>query len=404
MKYSLKYGNSFLEIHPPGGNRLIETKPTGNIPDKKSFSRELSALLKEGAGTAGIVISDKTRVCEYRKFLPWLIEVLKKKGLSRSSIRFYIAYGTHPKQTEEESLRVYGRTYKDYEFVHHDCDDAGSMKELGRTSRGTVVRIRKDILDHDIIILFGVVSHHYFAGYGGGRKLLFPGLAGREGIYHNHRLFIDFDNMKLREGCRSGNLENNPVAEDLYEIDRLMPGKIIINGIPGDGGKISKLMMGTGYDDFILACKTYDKLYRIDGELKYDNVIASAGGYPKDINFIQSHKSLHNAASLVKDGGNLFLLGECRDGLGNNEFLDIFRGSRKEIFNRLYEEYSGNGGTALSLLSKTDRINVYMVTDLEKNICDTLQIKKIGRDDLIARSENLTGSTAIIENASMVYC
>ena len=35
----------------------------------------------------------------------------------------------------------------------------------------------------------------------------------------------------------------------------------------------------------------------------YDLVVASAGGYPKDINYIQAHKSIHNAASFVKDGG-----------------------------------------------------------------------------------------------------
>ena len=35
------------------------------------------------------------------------------------------------------------------------------------------------------------ISHHYFAGYGGGRKLIFPGLGEKESIYQNHKLFID---------------------------------------------------------------------------------------------------------------------------------------------------------------------------------------------------------------------
>ncbi|MEA1887226.1 MAG: nickel-dependent lactate racemase [Bacteroidota bacterium] len=404
MEHSLKYGNQDISFPVPGNTHFIRAYPPDKKPDKNIFLEKLSALINSEIHSAGIVVADKTRVCEYPKYLPWLIELLNRKGLNKNTIRFYIAYGIHPRQTGEESLNSYGDTFNKYEFVHHDCDDVKSMTYLGRTSRGTTVRVRKDIFEHDLLILFGPVSHHYFAGYGGGRKLLFPGLAKRESIYLNHKLFIDFDNMKLQPGCRSGKLTDNPVAEDLYEIDKLMPDKIIISGIPDANGNICSLMTGTSYENFLTACKVYDNHYRKASEITYDNVIASAGGYPKDINFIQTHKSLHNAASFVKDGGNLFLLGECRDGLGNNEFLDILKGSKKEISNNLKKKYSGNGGTALSLLSKTKRINVYMVSGLESSICDTLNIKKIRVDDFSKKTGRFKGNTAIIENASLVYC
>ncbi|MFO7851008.1 MAG: nickel-dependent lactate racemase [Bacteroidota bacterium] len=404
MEHRLKYGNRTIVFPIPENTHFIRVYPPQRKPDKNTFLEELRTLIKPEINSAGIVVADKTRTCEYYIYLPWLIEALKRIGLNKDTIRFYIAYGIHPKQAEEESLSIYGNTYRQYEFVHHDCDEAAAMTEMGRTARGTRVRVRRDIFEHDLLILFGAVSHHYFAGYGGGRKLLFPGLAERESINSNHKLFIDFDNMKLQPECRSGNLRDNPVADDFYEIDSLMPGKIIITGIPGEKGNISQLMVGTSYEDFLSACKIYDKHYRKDSKIKYDNVIASAGGYPKDINFIQTHKSLHNAASFVKDGGNLFLLGECRDGLGNDEFLEFFHGSKKEIFNNLRKEYSGNGGTALSLLSKTERINVFMLTGLESSTCDTLNIKKIGVDELSIKACRLKGSTALIDNASLVYC
>lgn len=404
MKYNLKYGNHNVGLLVPENSQSVTVNTVESKPDKKSFTKGLSDLVRPGINSAGIVVSDKTRLCGYDQYIPWVTEVLKRSGLENNTISFYIAYGTHPRQTEKESIMIYGDSYNEYEFIHHDCDDSNAMIDLCTTERGTHAKIRKDIPKHDLLILFGSVSHHYFAGYGGGRKLLFPGLADRKAIYANHKLFIDFNNMTLNPGCQSGNLTGNPVAEDLYEIDRFIPEKIIITGIPGPRGKISRFMIGTRYKDFLSACRVYDNLYRKDISTKYDNVIASSGGYPKDINFIQTHKSLHNAASFVRDGGNLFLLGECIDGIGNDEFLNIFKGKKEDIFNNLSRKYSGNGGTALSLISKTERINVYMLTELDNRTCNILNINKIKPDEFSTITGKLKGSTAIIKNASIVYC
>ncbi|MBS0011313.1 MAG: DUF2088 domain-containing protein [Bacteroidales bacterium] len=404
MEQRVKYGKTYIGVRVPQNTEYIKIRPPAGKAAKDSFTEELSARLKPGIGSAGIVVSDKTRLCGYDTYLPCITQVLEEKGTGRDAVRFYIAYGTHPRQSESESLDIYGNLYKEYEFVHHDCDDSDAMVNLGITERGTDIMVRKDIFEHDQLILFGSISHHYFAAYGGGRKLLFPGLASRQSIYHNHKLFLDFDNYRLHYGCRSGKLNGNPVAEDLYEIDCLMPEKIIISGITDPSGGVSELLIGDGYMDFINACRIYDSYYRIDCSTGFDNVIASCGGFPKDINFIQAHKSLHNAASFVRDGGNLILLGECRDGIGNETFLDIFGGTKIEVFNNLRKNYSGNGGTALSLLSKTERINIFMLTGLDAGVCDTLNIVKLDENELRLKTGGLKGLTALIENASLVYC
>ncbi len=403
MNYKLKYGSACINIDLNNKSHKINISPPSDKPDKKVFLNELLPLIKQDALSTGVVVSDKTRVCGYEEYLPWLINALAEKGISHNSIRFYIAYGTHPRQTDDESIKTYGETYSRYSFIHHNCNESGLMTELGITSRGTPVRIRKDILEHDQLILFGAISHHYFAGYGGGRKLIFPGLAEKEAIYSNHKLFLDFERMILHPDCQSGNLAGNPVAEDLREIDRMFPSKIIISGILNQEGKVSRLIPARSYEGFLSACRIYDSHYRVHNDISYDNVIASSGGYPKDINFIQTHKSLHNAASFVKDGGNLFLLGECRDGIGNNTFLDIFKGSRSDIFASLGKKYSGNGGTAMSLLSKTSRINVYMVTELNDYECNTLNINKLDSNRFAELASGLKGQTAVIENASILF-
>ena len=53
-------------------------------------------------------------------------------------------------------------------------------------------------------------------------------------------------------------------------------------------------------------------------------VIVSVGGYPKDIDFIQTHKALEHAKHAAKDGGTIILLGQCADGIGNPYFMPWF--------------------------------------------------------------------------------
>lgn len=46
-------------------------------------------------------------------------------------------------------------------------------------------------------------------------------------------------------------------------------------------------------------------------------MIASCGGYPKDINIYQLQKTMDNAWCAVKDGGVIIILGECEEGSGS---------------------------------------------------------------------------------------
>lgn len=400
----LKYGSGKIEVNLPDNTRYMEIENPVRDINRDSFTRELLALLPQRVkGNLSLVVSDKTRLCGYGEFLPWIIEAAEIKGFGKENITVYIAYGTHPVQSETESLNAYGESFRNLNFLHHDCDDEGSMVTLGTSSNGTPVTVRKEIPESEAIILFGAISHHYFAGYGGGRKLIFPGLAARKSIYHNHKLFIDFKNRKLHPGCQSGILDGNPVSEDLKEIDRFFPDKIIISGILNKSGEVIRLLAGKDYEDFVSACNTYDKIYRKPATARFDLVIATAGGYPKDINFIQAHKSVHNAASFVKDGGTLILLGECRDGLGNENFISIFNETRENAVLSLEKHYSGNGGTALSMMSKTERIKIYMVTSLDSETCGKLGVTRLEPGAIGSVIDQVGGDIALIENASIIY-
>ncbi len=405
----LKYGRSNLELSIHGEPVLIKYKEPSPGVNRDSFFQEmenciLSILpsIKTGI-TIGIVVADKTRLSEYQKYLPWVIDSITASLDQPVKIRFYVAYGTHPRQSDKESLDAYGESYLNYDFIHHNSETS-EFDNLGKTTFGTEALINKDTLKCDIIITFGAISHHYFAGFGGGRKLMFPGLGAKKSILHNHSLFLNFKENKLRSKCNSGILTGNPVAEDLKEIYNKLPVTIGIHSILNSRGEVVKLYVGKNYKIFERACSFYESHYKINTTQKYDLVIASAGGYPKDINFIQSHKSLHNAASIVKDGGTLILLAKCKDGIGNNSFLELIAGNGwNDLFSKMAIRYENNAGTALALMQKTNRIKVFVVTSLPDNTCQQLNMKKININDVQLIIDNSTNSIAFIPHASFIY-
>ncbi len=402
---ALKYGQRTISWPLAETAEILGfTEPNIEI-DEQTFRSDFKNLIagKSLSQNISIIVADKTRLCGYDMILPWVVDVLKEGGAAPDKITFYIAYGTHAAQSEEECLSAYGTIYREYRFVHHDC----SLKELftrfGTTSTGTEVRVRKDIFNDALVLTIGTISHHYFAGYGGARKLIFPGLAEKEAIYQNHRLFLDAQNNCLSKGCRPGNLENNPLAEDLKEVHDLLPEYLSIHAILNSKGKPAKYAFGKNYQDFLEVCRELDTYYKYDATKSYDMVLASTGGYPKDINMIQAHKAIHNAAALVKDGGTLIVLAECIDGIGSQTFLPYFEmGGWKNTFSHLLENYAGNGGTALAMMEKTRRISIKLVTELSEELCSHIDATKISFEEARELSSSHTGSMAVIENSSLL--
>ena len=401
---ALRYGRGSLTFTVAGNADLLEINDPPRTVHQAAFLNGLKRLLPPVLPTdnIAIVVADKTRLCGYPQVLPWVTAALLDHGVPWNQITFFIAYGTHARQSEEESLAAYGPIYHEYPFIHHTSTAPTRFIELGRTSRGTPVRIRADLLTADLIITIGAISHHYFAGFGGGRKLLFPGLGEQQAIYANHRLFLDSTRQALAPGCRPGQLINNPLAEDLAEIEAMLPPYLAIHGLLDSHGEVAAYRFGASPADFLAVCREHDALYRAASDRQYALVLASAGGFPKDINLIQAHKALENAAAFVRTNGTLIMLAECTDGIGSSTFLPYFEmGGRQAAFAHLAQQYSGNGGTALAMMAKTERIRIAMVTTLDPLVCRRIGINAINAEEA-ARFGNTSQKTAIITNASML--
>ena len=414
MGYSqvLKYGKKSLVVECPAETAVASLSNPAHRPLPPGGFKELAsatfASIDAGRrADALVVVADKTRLCGYPKLLPELAEALTSVGIPRDSIRFIIAYGTHARQADDESRKSYGKVFDEFEFIHHDCDNESLFESLGATSKGTPIRMRRNVLNASLLVTFGAVSRHYFAGYGGGGKLLFPGLGARSDIERNHSLFLDFDVKRLNPRCAPGVLDGNPVAEDIAEIAAAANADIAFHGIPDASGEVVEVIPGRSRSDFLRACAAFDAVNsaELEGQA-FDAVVASAGGYPKDINLIQTHKALRNAAEFLKPGGRLLMLAECRDGIGSKSFAKYIAMGRDAAFDVLAERYEGNGGTALSILSLADKFEISMVTSLDPGFCAEMGIDAIPPENAaVAVQQILTSAqkSALIPNASAMF-
>lgn len=404
--FSLPYGTTALDFHCGFRPESLMVRDPAVTIDPPRFRRRLDRYLADAGldlSRVAVVVADQTRLCGYPHYLPVLLEALAAAGADMNRLRIHIAYGTHGPQDEARCRQAYGTAYTGPPtWVHHDSNDQDAFVTLGTTGRGTPVRLRRDIVDASCVITFGAIAHHYFAGFGGGRKLIFPGLGERAAIHANHGLFLDRAGRRLAPGCQAGRLSGNPLAEDLAEIEAFRPADLAVHGILDSHGQVCDLLVGRGEAHFQDACRRHADGCTIAGG-PFDLVLAACGGFPKDINLIQSHKAIHNAAAFVRDGGRLIVLARCDGGVGSDTFLPWFDlGSRDAAFDRLAAHYVGNGGTALAMMAKTARIRIGLVTDLDPRViaaigCDLLSPEQAHREILAHR-----GSMAVMPNAGVV--
>lgn len=94
---------------------------------------------------------------------------------------------THEEMVEAVGAEVAGRL----KMYNSDAKVSEDFEYFGDTSRGTPVWLNKHICHVDHVIMTGTIVHHYFSGYGGGRKAILPGVAAMETVRVNHSFMLD---------------------------------------------------------------------------------------------------------------------------------------------------------------------------------------------------------------------
>lgn len=283
-------------------------------PSLERFLREARRIL--------LIAPDNTRAFPSRLLIPRMLEAMEKAN-PMAEVRVLVATGLHREVEKSELMSMLGReVLEEYEVINHrSSDDEQIVKLDARTSYGTPIQVNKLVLESDVVVGAGLIEPHFFAGYSGGRKIILPGVAGREAIFRNHGFEMINDPRS-----RAGILKGNPIHMDMIEFMRMTKLDFIVNVTINDRKEVTGIFAGDPVEAHLAGVKFLDQFVKLHVEKPADIVITTNGGYPLDRDLYQAVKGMDTAAYVTKQGGVIIIASECRDGLGGHEeFLRIFQ-------------------------------------------------------------------------------
>ena len=370
MDVTFKYGDTTITLDLPE-KRVLAVCRANDLPGVPDASGEIKRALANPVGSpaleslaagkksAAVVVDDVTRPVPYPQVLAPVLDILIEAGIPEDRISVIVAIGLHRPMTRAELDSWIGPYRGRVRIFNHEPDDPSELVDIGTTSLGTRIKINRAFMEADLKVLTGDVDYHQFCGYGGGAKSVYPGLADRAAIETNH------SRMEIR-GAGMGRIEGNPVREEIDEAGRTAGVDFILNVVQNSRREVTAAFAGDPIAAHRAGAGLVDQMYKVKVPVHADVVIASAGGYPKDIDLYQAQKALSAARKVVRDGGKIFLLAECREGHGSDLFDRWMREAKtpEEIFRRIRERFIMGGHKAYQYVRDMQGVEVHLYSSL----------------------------------------
>jgi lactate racemase len=354
--------------------------------------------------TAVIVVPDATRRASLHGVLPVILNRLIAAGVKPECISILVACGTHPRAPEGEVAELLGKLPLGVVFRQHSSRESADLVAVGELRPGVPLRLDRVAVETDLLITVGAVRHHYFAGFGGGPKMVFPGIAGHDEIQANHSLVLRRRDGSLERhpGCEPGVLHENPVAEEIAEAADLRPPDFSVCLVPGRNGGIAWATAGGWRRAFEAAVEKVRDWYELPSE-GFEHIVACAGGRPGDSTLIQAHKGLDAACRFAKPGAEVVFVADLGEGPGSPAMVPFLTDPRpSSILQRLDECYVQYGHTLLRILEKTAEFRIFLKSSLDHETAIKLGFIPVDTLDDIAdrwREEGVSDRVAVMSEA-----
>ena len=351
-----------------------------------------------------IVTSDHTRAVPSKITLPLLLKEIRS-GNPQADITILIATGLHRPTTEEEQRLMFGDEIVGHEKIAiNNAFDPEQFVELCTLPSGAVFQVNKLAAQCDLLVTEGFVEPHFFAGFSGGRKSILPGISGRETIFHNHAFSLDAAQLRSNPAIGNGVLKGNPLHEDMCEAAGLVKNLFIVNLVMNAQMQLAAILSGHYLTSWEAACRMVDRIYQVDVPEKADVIVASCGGFPKDISLYQGTKTIDNIESGLKPGGTLILIIEAREGGGPAEYFDwakdLVAGT---IERRLREHFTVAGYIFFLNCEQAQRYNILLYSSIAPEDVAPMGIKAFSDVNALLDAAQLEGkSIYVIPNGSTV--
>jgi nickel-dependent lactate racemase len=261
--------------------------------------------LAQGKKEVVIIFDDITRPTPVYRIAPFVIEELREAGIADEQIRFVIASGTHGAHDNKALRAKLGQEILERFFVfqHNPYDNCVSV---GATTLGTPLSVNREVMSCDLKIGIGSILPHPQAGFGGGGKLILPGVSHIDSVDRFHRTIMD----SAPATVGMGNWDENPMRQETEDAARLVGLDITVDALFDGRCEVTDLLVG----DPVLAhhegVKIAKDIYATELTRDADVVVTNAFAKPNEA----AIALMIGIRSINPSGGTIVMIIDCPGG------------------------------------------------------------------------------------------
>jgi nickel-dependent lactate racemase len=257
-----------------------------------------------------IIFDDMTRVTRVAQIVPFVIEELAEAGVPDSRIRFISALGCHGTMNRVDFVRKLGEEVVKRFPVYNHNSFANACTYVGTTSRGTRISVNNEVVQCDLKIGIGSIVPHIQAGFGGGAKIILPGVASLETVEAYHRLGDRSRQENPDEPMGIGVYQGNVLRQEMEEAAEMVGLNIKVDCLCNMWGETTHIFTGSPRGTFAAGVKVAEKHYLSPRAKEKDIVIANTFAKANE-----PHGGIFLATpSLSRHGGDLVLICHAPEG------------------------------------------------------------------------------------------
>jgi nickel-dependent lactate racemase len=285
--------------------------------------------LASGKKTAVMAVEDISRPTKCGPICEKVLEQLNTAGISDKNITLIGAIGSHRPMNREDYIKKVGANIVERINIenHHPYEN---LVELGKSRRGTPIYLNKTYYKADVRISIGTVVPHPLAGFGGGAKIILPGISGIKTLAANHKAALQ------GQGIGIGFITD--LRKDIEEVCERVGLDFSINIIATKNRGIAGIFAGHFIDAHRKAIELAKKVYHTDlpklkEEEKFD--IGLYNLFPEDTELTQSSKGINSflqTEQLLKEEASIIFLTASTEGRGYHSLFS-------ETGSRLYDDW-----------------------------------------------------------------
>ncbi len=253
-----------------------------------------------------ILCDDMSRVTRVAAIVPHVLAELAEAGIADGQIRFIAANGCHAAMNRLDFVKKLGEdVLRRFPVYNHSPFD--NCVYAGTTSRGTKLHINAEVMRADLKIGIGSIVPHIMAGFGGGSKIVLPGVAAYATVLALHAPPQDTGFEDTVTGM--GSIEDNPRRRDIEEAAAIVGLDMKIDALVNNWGETAAIYAGAPAPCYAAALTAARAHYLTPAARDKDIVIANT--------FAKANEAISGllvAFPSVKAGGDCVLIANAPEG------------------------------------------------------------------------------------------